>query len=224
MKRTVTIGLLGAILAITVGFISTNAISVTPFFMAGSDISSDESFGMLGHVEYTVLDYNGQIKQYVQGDNQIVDQGRKCAAQLIFNSSDTSSCAFNGDGFNFIGIGNGTFAASNAALQLNDTDNIPNCLGTGDWCEMQRNPGEVTITSANPGTTIAKIKTAMPFTFDHGNVNHVFGVIPITESGLFDTAGVGTGNMFSNRAVSGIEVTSSDTLEVTWTITVTATP
>ena len=39
MKRTMTIGLLGAVLAVAVGFISTNAISATPFLMAGNEFS-----------------------------------------------------------------------------------------------------------------------------------------------------------------------------------------
>ena len=139
MKRTVTIGLLGAILAVAVGFISTNAFSATPFFMAASDLSSDESISMIGHAEYTVLDSNGQVIQYVQGDNRIVDRGRDCSAQRIFNASDTSACAFNGDGFNFIAIGNGTFVDDDAVTQLAD--------------EMQRVAGDVSITS-NSGTTV----------------------------------------------------------------------
>jgi len=217
MKRTVTIGLLGAILAVAVGFISTNAISATPFFMAASDLSSDESFNMIGHVEYTVLDSNGQIKQYVQGDNRIVDVGRNCSAKLIFNSTDDSGvCTPLNTGFNFIGIGNGTFANSDSAIQLDDDTGAAGCdgdSGTADVCEMDRVAGEVSIDTSNSGTTIVSVTTVTPFTFNHG------GTIPINESGLFDDGAVGGGNMFSNRAVSGISVTSADTLAVTWTIT-----
>ena len=203
MKRTVTIGLLGAILAVAVGFISTNAFSATPFFVAASDLSSDESISMIGHAEYTVLDSNGQVIQYVQGDNRIVDRGRDCSAQRIFNASDTSACAFNGDGFNFIAIGNGTFVDDDGVTQLAD--------------EMDRVAGDVSITS-NSGTTVVSVTTQSPFTFDHGTANHPSG-ITITESGLFDDGTAGADNMFSTRAVSGISVTAADTLAVTWTIT-----
>jgi hypothetical protein len=213
MKRTVTIGLLGAILAITVGFISTNAISATPFLMAASDLSSDESLGMIGHVEYTVLDSNGQIKQYIQGDNLIVDKGRNCAAILIFdNSSSTPDCTISPGttGFNVIAIGNGTSPApGNNDLQLVD--------------EMQRTPGVVTISEPADGTTIVEVTTEAPFTFNHGTTNHPDG-ITIEESGLFDDMTAGGGNMFSNRVVGNIEVSSADTLAVTWTITITGTP
>lgn len=198
MKRTVTIGLLGAILAVAVGFISFNAISATPFFMAVADNSSDESFSMIGHVEYAVMDSNGQVIQYIQGDNLIVDRGRDCSAQRIFNASDTSACAFNGDGFNFIAIGNGTFAGTDATTQLDN--------------EIQRNAGEVSITS-NSGNTVVSVSTQTPFTFNHG------GTMSITESGLFDDGTAGGDNMFSTRAVANIDVTAADTLAVTWTIT-----
>ena len=204
MKRTVTIGLLGAILAVAVGFISTNAISATPFFMAASDLSSDESFSMLGHVEYTVLDSNGQIKQYVQGDNLIVDNGRDCSAKLIFNSTDDSGvCTPLNTGFNYIAIGNvtGGFPGTDASTALGD--------------EMDRTEGDVTITS-NSGTTVVSVTTREPFTFDHGTTNHPTGIV-VSESGLFDDGTAG--NMFSTREVTGISVSSADTLAVTWTIT-----
>jgi hypothetical protein len=213
MKRTVTIGLLGAILAITVGFISTNAISATPFFMAASDLSSDESFNMIGHVEYTVLDSNGQIKHYSQGDNLIVDVGRNCSAQLIFNGSDTTLCQFNADGvddgFNFIAIGNGTFANSDGATQLSTV-----CPGLGINCgEMDRTAGVVSIASNAGSNVIVTVTTEVPFTFDHA------GSIQIQESGLFDDGADAGGNMFANRDVTNIFVTSADTLAVTWTVT-----
>src|SRR3990172_13378913 len=90
MKRTMTIGLLGAVLAVAVGFISTNAISATPFLMAENEFSPNESTYMIGHVEYTVRDANGEIKQYVQADNVIVENGKDCSAQRIFNATDSS--------------------------------------------------------------------------------------------------------------------------------------
>ncbi len=224
MKRTMTIGLLGAILAVAVGFISTNAISATPFFMAASDLSSDESAYMIGHVEYTVRGADGQIKQYVQGDNLIVDRGRDCSAQKIFEDDATTVCTPKGNGFNFIAIGNGTHVDDNAQLQLVDSTATPGdgCDGvstTSDTCEMDRTPATVTITSGL-GSTMVSITTTTPFTFDHGTNNGApNNAIDITESGLFDDGTSFADNMFSARSVAGISVTSADTLAVTWTIT-----
>lgn len=234
MKRTMTIGLLGAILAVAVGFISTNAISATPFFMAASDVSSDESVYMIGHVEYTVRGADGQIKQYVQGDNLIVDKGRDCAAQSIFDPANSGACQNTIDGFQFIAIGNGTHFDDNAQLQLadstasnsdySDADGCDSDNATPDTCEMQRKKGVVTITPKSGSTVVSVTNAEDPFTFNHGgnHANHN-GVnadqIQILESGLFDANTGFTDNMFSAREVTGISVTSADTLAVTWTIT-----
>ena len=210
MKRAITIGLLGAILAVAVGFISTNAISATPFLMAGNQVGPNESVYMLGHVEYTVKDAQGQIKQYAQGDNAIVESGKDCSAQRIFNASDnsgtgTSVCGINGDGFNFIAIGNGSGAVDGTELQL-DTDAPTN---TG---EIDRVAGTVSID--NSGTdAVATITTATPFAF-----TGISSTI-VEQSGLFDIGTAAGGNMFSMRDNLGINVTSADTLSVTWKIT-----
>ena len=224
MKRTMTIGLLGAVLAVAVGFISTNAISTTPFLMAGNELSPNESYFMIGHVEYTVRGTDGQIKQYSQGDNEIVQRGKDCTAQRIFNAADntgtgTSVCAFSGDGFNFIAIGNGTqsITIGSDLKQLFDSDGtIKGCDGTVvDACEMDRKKGTVSIDTSGTNTKVTITNSADPFKFNHGDS------IDITESGLFDdgTLDFATDNLFSIKSISGISVTSADTLSVTWTIT-----
>src|SRR3972149_4185024 len=171
MKRTMTIGLLGAVLAVAVGFISTNAISATPFLMAENEFSPNESAYMIGHVEYTVRGADGEIKQYVQADNVIVDKGKNCTAQKMFNSSDITHCTPGVDGFNFIAIGNGTTGSADppaTATGLTD-GNIVGCAGGIDTCEMDRTVGDVTIIPAVTGTvnpnTVITIITRTPFSF-----------------------------------------------------------
>jgi hypothetical protein len=214
MKRTITIGLLGAVLAVAVGFISTNAISATPFLMAENEFSPNESAYMIGHVEYTVRGADGHVKQYAQGDNLIVEKGKDCAAQRIFNATDntgtsTSVCAFSGDGFNFIAIGNATGAVSGDELQLD------NPLGPDG--EIDRTPGTVTIDMSGTDT-IATITTAIPFAFTS------ISSTTVEQSGLFDDGTPVSGNMFAMRNALAIPVTSADTLSVTWKITLGSTP
>ena len=208
MKRTITIGLLGTVLAVAVGFISTNAISATPFLMAGNEFSPNESAYMIGHVEYTVRGDDGQVKQYVQGDNDIVQRGKDCAAQRIFNATDntgigTSVCAFSGDGFNFIAIGNATGTIDGTETQLDSS---------GADGEIDRTPGTVTIDTSGPNT-IATITTATPFAFTS------ISSTTVQQSGLFDDGTATSGNMFAMRNALAIPVTSADTLAVTWKIT-----
>ena len=203
MKRAMTIGLLGVILAVAVGFVTTNAISATPFLMAGSQVGPDESVYMIGHVEYTVKDADGQIKQYAQGDNAIVEKGKDCAAQLIFDRGDTTACTFNGDGFNFIAIGNATGAVDGTELQLD--------IGAGVG-EISRTAAVVTIDTSGTDA-VATITTVNAFNF-----TSISSTI-VEQSGLFDDGAAAGGNMFSMRDNLGINVTSADTLAVTWKIT-----
>jgi hypothetical protein len=207
MKRTMTIGLLGAVLAVAVGFISTNAISATPFLMAGNEFSPIESAYMIGHVEYTVRGADGQVKQYAQGDNLIVERGKDCAAQMIFDNSSSTACTITSGttGFNFIAIGNATGAVSGDELQL-DFDTLVN---TG---EIDRTPGTVTI-DASGTDTIATITTTTPFAFTS------ISSTTVQQSGLFDDGIPVSGNMFAMRDALAIPVTSADTLAVTWKIT-----
>jgi len=219
MKRTITIGLLVAVLAIAVGFISTNAISATPFLMAENELGPNESAYMIGHVEYTVRGADGQVKQYVQADNLIVDVGKGCAAQMIFDNSASDACAISTGttGFNFIAIGNGTTGFLDTALgtqtELVDLDGN-GCTGTfPDTCEMDRTPATINIVTSGTNT-VATIATAAPFTFAG------ISSTTVQQSGLFDNDGIATnGNMFALRDSLAIPVSSEDTLTVTWTVT-----
>jgi len=225
MKRIGAIGLLGAVLAVAVGFISANAISTTPFLMAASDLSANESVYMIGHVEYTVRGADGQIKQYIQGDNEIVERGKDCSAQAIFGTGTNTVCTNSGFGFKFIAIGNGTHVGGSETTQLVDSIGNEGCDGistTGDTCEIQRKQATVTYVVTGPNTQVTITNSADPFTFNHGDNNNALnGEIAITESGLFDdvTLGFAADNLFSIKPISGISVTNADTLSVTWTIT-----
>jgi len=205
MKRTMTIGLLGAVLAVAVGFISTNAISATPFLMAENEFSPNESAYMIGHVEYTVRGTDGQVKQYVQGDNLIVQRGKDCAAQMIFDNSSSTACTITSGttGFNFIAIGNATGAVSGDELQLDTGVTVG---------EIDRTPGTVTIDITGTDT-IATITTTTPFAFTS------ISSTTVQQSGLFDDGTPVSGNMFAMRDALAIPVTSADTLAVTWKIT-----
>jgi hypothetical protein len=206
MKRTMTIGLLGAVLAVAVGFISTNAISATPFLMAENEFSPNESAYMIGHVEYTVRGADGQVKQYAQGDNLIVEKGKDCAAKMIFDNSSSTACTITSGttGFNFIAIGNATGdGVTGNELQLDTGVTVG---------EIDRTSGTVTIDITGTDT-IATITTTTPFAFTS------ISSTTVEQSGLFDDGTALRGNMFAMRDDLGIFVNSADTLSVTWTIT-----
>jgi len=224
MKKYTSLALIGAIIAGITGFVSLDAISATSLMTMQSTSDMHETGLMIGHVTYEVRGMDGQIKHYFQTDNVIVDKGTDCAAVSIFNRTDVSVCTLGiDDGFAFIAIGNSTnpYSVSNP-LSTEDDEGLDVNISDGSG-EMQRSLGTVTITSADTlgtgdDTTVSIVSTPFEFT-DLGPSGTT-----VTQSGLFDSDTTGTNNMFSARdinAPTGLPVTSTDTLSVTWTITLT---
>jgi len=227
MKKYTSIALIGVLVVGIAGFISLDAISVTSFvtMKAASDIH--ETGQMIGHVTYELRGADGNIKHYSQSDNVIVDVGTDCAATAIFDTAGSSTkddgfgnqvpiCTLGTDGgFSFIAIGNSTSTLPLASVDDSALDN------DGTNGEMNRLDSTVTITEANDPGADTTVSIASPaFTF---NTLGPAGTV-ITQSGLFDSAVGGSNNMFSVRDIpgqggTGLAVTNSDTLSVTWTIT-----
>ena len=120
-------------------------------------------------------------------------------------------------GFAFIAIGNATGAIAQATDTALDTSVSP------QGGEVKRSVFvDATITPANSGSKLDTVVSiaSTPFTF-----TDLPSGTSITQSGLFDQPTIG-GNMFAIRDIpgpsgTGLPVTSTDTLSVTWTITLT---
>ena len=229
MKRYTSIALIGALVVGMAGFISLDAISATSF--ATMKVASDvhESGKMLGHVTYELRGADGNIKQYLQSDNVIVEDGTDCAAAAIFDTDDTvCPNTLGADGFAYIAIGNATIASGASAdptdSALDTSDGGVASFGDGGGGEMARSTlidaGITAADSANSIDTTVSIASE-PFNFDSANIDVGPDGTVVTQSGLFD-ASTG-GNMFSIRDIppvgTGLPVTEADTLSVTWTIT-----
>src|SRR3990172_10035042 len=219
MKKYTTLALIGAIVAGIVGLISIDAISATSLVTMQGASDFHESGLMIGHVTYEVRGADGHVKQYLQGDNFITNIGTDCAAQAIFDDGNADVCTLveNG-GFGFIAIGNSTNTLPLASAD--DTALDVDVSGNG---EVKRSGFiDATITAANSGSSLDTVVSiaSTPFTF-----TDLPSGTSITQSGLFDQGTLG-GNMFSIRDIpgptsTGLPVTSTDTLSVTWTITLT---
>ena len=233
MKRNTTIVLFASIFAVAVGTIGISGTSANSLVLAATPQTQDQ-VGMLGHVEYKILDSSGAIKQYMQGDNVVVNDGEDCVAEYVFGVATTCSQA---TAFDYIGIGNGTSTAvdaTNATLADATDDNTGTCAATGVGGDMARRQVTPSFTAASGGTgTIVELDTSSaPFTFDASNATTVI------DSGVFndDYDGVITDNkcantqtanthweMFSRQLLNGatgITVNNGDSLSVKWTITV----
>ena len=213
--------------AISAGAISMSSMS--PIALA-TGVTSEGST-MMGHVEYVVRDANGNIKQYQQLDNMVVDTGDSCVIYAAFGDADLSGtgCAISANGFTTIAIANGT---SNAIVGT-DTDLS---AAQNNAVAITGTPGIMsTITDATPAGTdgtdasTVVLATERPFTFFAGGTTT--NATTVTSAGLFDrpcstltaqgicTADDGTMNMFAAQEIS-VVVGDGDSLDVTWTITV----
>lgn len=244
MNRQKSIAFFAAIATVSMITIGLSGVSTTPL-MLSSIPQTQESVGMLGHVEYVVRDSTGIITAYIQGDNAVVDDGKDCAAKLLFGTSEDGGCDNGITAFDFIGIGNvtGTFGSDTNFKQLNTTAAFPytnSCSGQPGGGEMARKLVTPTIiTPADEATNgaIVELDLDTPFQFDAGNATTVH------QSGIFSddfstpgkttepnggqclTSGVaGTDwSMFALQNLntgSGIQVTAGDSLSVKWTITI----
>jgi hypothetical protein len=218
MKKYTCLALIGAIITGITGFVSLDVISATSLMTMQGVSNIHETGLMIGHVTYEVRGMDGQIKHYFQSDNVIVDKGTDCSAQAIFNDADDDVCILGtGGGFAYIAIGNATGALAEASDLALDTSVSP--FGG----EVKRSGFiDAIITAANSGSSLDTVVSiaSTPFTFTElGSAG-----TSITQSGLFDQGTLG-GNMFSIRDISGpgpgLPVTNTDTLSVTWTITLT---
>ncbi len=230
MNRTKSIAVFAGIFAIAMTIYGLSGVSASPMMMAAVP-QTQESMGMLGHVEYTVLNSNQAVKAYLQTDNVVVYDGIDCAGELIFGTSAGGNCDVAGT-FEYIAIGNGTQAATvdNAELERSGAG----CAGgAGDEGEQARKLVDPTITVAAAGsdTQVELDVGTDTFKFDQYNA------ITVTQSGIFNayittraadgscgtlgTPGT-TWEMFAIQDLSGggVTVSDGDSLAVKWTITI----
>lgn len=246
MKKITTIVLFVGIFAVAAGIIGLSGNSATPLIIAAAP-QSQEQFGILGHVEYKVMDSSGNVIQYMQGDNIITNDGKSCVGQKMFGTNGKGSCftdSITKNEFNYIGIGNGSSVAVSATDKtLSDTDGNDKqgtCATTGIGGEMARL--QVTAINTNPTESTGAIVTldtyANPFTFDISNATVIF------DTGLFNAnyylananysesrcpvdsfqTAEDDWSMFARQLVNGengIAVNDGDSLTVKWTITIT---
>jgi hypothetical protein len=235
MNRLQTIGLFAGIFAIAMGAISLNDTSES-FFMVSATPQSQDNFGMLGHVEYTVRDESGTITSYMQTDNIVTDAGKDCVAKGMFDSADVAAddCDAQTAEFNYIAIGNYTAGTPDGLeTSLDEGSTATNgCASVGAAAtkggEMWRLPIDPTFTSAAGSTIVTLDTVSNPFDFTGNNATIVFqsGVFngAATHSGVACTdSNKGSTDMFAIQELAtsvGITVSDGDSLSVKWTITI----
>ena len=234
MNRLKTIVLFAGIFAIGLGAVSLNDSSATSLSILAGTPQTQNVVSMLGHVEYKIMDSEGQIIKYAQGDNTVVHAGMDCVSRLVFENSTGTVCGEGNNEFQFIAIGNGS-AAVDPPVNTNTeliTTSAGNCASSSVDGEMARKQVTPSFTAATGSTGTVVVLDTVNDPFDFGVSNATSN---ITQSGVFNgpelttdnerqcTGAIGTASMFAIQnlaTTTGISVSAGDSLSVKWTITV----
>jgi len=203
MKTQTTIMVLGVIAAASL-------ISVAAFSEYSTQYSvvstlASPTLQMVGHLELVAVDPDGNIKQYVQTDNAIQENGVNCIIQKLFETgSGTGNCAGDSGQFNVIQIGiAGPVALSSTAI------------GTTA-------PNIVTNPAAASGITVFDTVSANLLLAANATVTVPFsanGVNAVTEAILLNATG-GTQAALAYRSFTSIGLEDGDSLTIAWTVSV----
>jgi len=148
----------------------------------------------LGHVTAVVYDSNGNIKSYFQTDNKVVNSGRNCASDLVFDTGIDTDCEF----VDRMAIGKAT-----TSVFATDTD-------LGDKTS-NGNEGPLIPTS----TTVGKKGNDALLTYTNTfEIKLADSPLTIAETGLFDV----NNNMFARSDLGPIPVTTGDKITVAWNV------
>ena len=188
-----------AMLAITVVAVSsTGAFAFVDNETQASANGVTDGPTILGHIEVTVMDETGNIKEYRQTDNLVVTEGLKAFSERLFEAN---LWTLNSGEFKNIGVGTGTTGAAAENTDL-ETQQGGKQLGT----------------VSQDGTVGAKIEFAYPAS-GSGSLQNSTGTVAITEAILSDSIANATGNLFARQTFTAVNVGQSDSLTISWTIT-----
>lgn len=211
-------------LAVVVVFLGLTVSGVVDTKNSMSQIGMADAY-MSGHVETVVRDSDGNIKEYRQSDNVIVNTGENCVAKLLFQDDGAGAGLGSGTGttvcvgalnqpWNVIALGNSSTAASGTQSGL-----LTEHTASG----LTRKISAVTFTNATTatgGTTSTdRAVVSLTKTFTNGSPNSQ----TVGESGLYNSTSYGAGGLFARQQFSAITLSSGDSLTVTWTINIGAT-
>lgn len=191
-----------------VGIAALSAVTVITSFEEITPVTSTtEGTKILGHVQLTVFDENGDVKSYTQSDNLVVNTGLQSISDLIFATTQAT-----GEGtFNTIIVGTGANTAD----------------ATDTLASLTQRSNRIQDTSvANFATAGGEIVTLWDGTNPSGfgnDLNNATGTVTITEVGLTTGARGTPTNSTVNHPLFAFKVASvvigqSDSLQVTWQV------
>jgi hypothetical protein len=211
MKTQYTIMVLGIIAAASLS-IAAFGSNTTHYAVVGPQTA--DGLQMTGHLEMIAADANGNIKQYVQTDNAIQENGVDCIIQKLFKTSGSGSCSGSSGIYDTIVIGKG-------ALE-NDLSVAVAKTGVTTAVTALEFPGE------NNGVADATIDTndtvgGIGLFGANATIQSVFNAdatVGVTEAILLNDTADQTTSALAYRNFTAINLEQNDSLTIAWTISV----
>ena len=225
-SKTTIVGLVAAVAVLS----GAMGLSVTGAFsdLKVADYTSLGNTGMLiGHVEIEARHSDGELYDYRQTDNAVVDDGEQCILKMLFSTTGKAGDA--------VPVGRGNYATddgtngttSGCTGALNGAWDVI-AIGTGTTAANELDVVLVTESTANGGqrgiaTTktwtngsgaVTQIVMSKTFTASGGNIGDV------TESGLFNSTTANKNGMLARNTFTAVTINSGDSITITWTFVV----
>ena len=170
---------------------------------------------MTGHLEIEARHMNGELFDYRQLDNIIVNDGEQCILKMLF--SNATSGAGRG-ATTTAGAGACTGALTNPWSVI-AIGTCTSCGPTGNdvvlGTEVVTNGGQrVYASEATWTNATSQIVLKNTFTASVGNIGAV------TESGLFNSTTANKNGMLARTTFAPVTINDGDSITITWTFTV----
>jgi len=198
MNQHQSLGLV-AVIAVVAGLTGVTALGDISF--VENDVSS-QSAPISGHVIIQVTDDEGNIKAYMQTDNQITADAKRCTGEFLFGVS--TSCVSTNSVFDDIELSSNSFPDTATTANLLIAGFTGNLIGS--LIKSETNTVSEGVPAA--GLTGERVDIVHTFTYTGGGVT-------VKSAALMNTSE----SVFAIKAFpSAVALNNNDKLTVTWQI------
>lgn len=216
MTKYTMLALFGAIFVVG-ALIGTVGFSATAFTVAPATMVQSDATGLMGHITLTVTDADGEITQYRQTDNTIINAGEDCISVAMFNiATGTENCVdATGAAFEFIALGTGGNAGASGTCGSQPAESDGTLfteVTEGTNAGLDKTQATTRSNAAASGATGAVATLSADFTSSSGTV-------AINEALLSNLVTSTSGDTVAHQCFAPVNVGTADTLTVEWQIT-----
>ncbi len=199
---------LSAVMVVAIGLFGAN-------FVSGSDMTSESkmdafvaSSPVYGHVTVIHSDPSGNILSYQQTDNVVTIEGKDCAIERLFGTSGAADCNATSttDLFNLIGVATGLEAPTK-----NSNATLANGFVARDYADSGLIPATADSVTTTAATASVGAKMDILETFTASDDSN-----PVDMAILYNADATA---VFAAKDFASVTLNTSDTLAVTWSIT-----